>query len=91
MAGATIVVPFGGYLVDYFGRKLSIILSSVPYTIGWLLIILTVTTDNPAFRPLMFTGRFVLGLGVGWTTISVGVSFNHLHFIYTYILCLILV
>ena len=77
LVGATIIAPFGGYLVDYFGRKLSIILCSVPYTIGWLLIILTVETDNSAFKPLLFTGRFILGVGVGWTTTSVGVSFGN--------------
>ena len=77
LVGATIIAPFGGYLVDYFGRKLSIILCSVPYAIGWLLIILTVETDNSAFKPLLFTGRFILGVGVGWTTTSVGVSFGN--------------
>jgi len=74
LAGATVVAPFGGYLVDYFGRKLSIILCSVPYTIGWLLIIFTVATDGPAFRPLLFTGRFILGIASGWSSVSVGVS-----------------
>ena len=38
------------------------------------MIILTLTTDGPAFRPLLFTGRFVLGIGVGWTSVSGGVS-----------------
>jgi len=69
-----ITAPFGGWLFDYFGRKLSIILCSIPYTIGWLLIVLTVATDGPVFRPLLFTGRFVLGIGVGWTSVSGGVS-----------------
>ena len=78
LVGATVVVPFGGYLVDYLGRKLSIILCSIPYTIGWLLIIITVATDDPAFKPLLYTGRFILGVGVGWTTTSVGVSFNNI-------------
>ena len=38
------------------------------------MIILTITTDGPAFRPLLFTGRFILGIGVGWTSVSGGVS-----------------
>ena len=38
------------------------------------MIILTLTTDGPAFRPLLFTGRFILGIGVGWTSVSGGVS-----------------
>ena len=74
LAGAMITAPFGGWLSDYFGRKLSIIFCSIPYTIGWLLIVLTVAADGPAFRPLLFTGRFVLGVGVGWASVSVGVS-----------------
>ena len=74
MVGATIVTPFGGYLVDYLGRKLSIILCCIPYTIGWLLILLTVTFDGPAVRPLLFTGRFVLGIAAGWSSVSVDVS-----------------
>ena len=68
-------VLFGGYLTDWIGRKPSIILCSIPYTIGWLLIILTVRfTDSPAFRILMFSGRFVVGLSVGWTSLCVNVS-----------------
>ena len=41
------------------------------------MIILTLTTDGPAFRPLLFTGRFILGIGVGWTSVSGGVSEGH--------------
>jgi len=76
LAGAMITTPISGWLFDYFGRKLTIILMSIPYTIGWLMIILTVTTDGPAFRPLLFTGRFILGIGVGMTSVSGGVSGN---------------
>ena len=80
LVGATTVVPFGEYLVDYFKRKLSIILCSVTYTIGWLLIILTLATDDPAFKPLLFTGRFVLGIAWCWLdyNICIGVSFNNI-------------
>jgi len=74
LVGAAIVAPFGGYLVDYLGRKLSIILCCVPYTIGWLLIVLTVAFDGPLVRPFLFIGRFVLGIAAGWSSVSVGVS-----------------
>ena len=68
-------VLFGGYLTDRIGRKLSMVLCSIIYTIGWLLIILTVKfTDSPAFRILLFTGRFITGLSVGWTSLCVNVS-----------------
>ena len=65
---------FGGYVTDKIGRKLSIILCSIPYTIGWLLIVVTVKfTNSPAFRPLMFSGRFILGVSVGWISFCVNV------------------
>lgn len=68
-------VLFGGYVTDKIGRKLSIILCNIPYTVGWLLIVMTVRfTDSPAFRPLMFSGRFIVGLSVGWTSLCVNVS-----------------
>ena len=68
-------VLFGGYVTDKIGRKLSIILCSIPYTIGWLLIVVTVKfTNSPAFRPIMFSGRFIVGLSVGWTSLCVNVS-----------------
>ena len=67
-------VLFGGYVTDKIGRKLSIILCSIPYTIGWLLIVVTVKfTNSPAFRPIMFSGRFIVGLSVGWTSLCVNV------------------
>ena len=75
LVGATVAVLFGGYVTDKIGRKLSSILCSIPYTIGWLLIVVTVKfTNSPAFRPIMFSGRFIVGLSVGWTSLCVNVS-----------------
>ena len=62
-------------MTDRIGRKLSMILCSIIYTIGWILIVLTVKfTESPAFRILLFTGRFIVGLSVGWTSLCVNVS-----------------
>ncbi|XP_065901350.1 uncharacterized protein [Dysidea avara] len=65
----TLITPFSGYSSDRFGRKLSIILCCIPYTFGWLIVVLTVSTDGPAFRPLLYIGRFVVGVAAGWTTV----------------------
>ena len=53
---------------------MSNILCCIPYTIGWLIIVLTVSTDGPAFRPLLFTGRFVVGIAAGWSAACFNVS-----------------
>ena len=66
---------FSGYLTDKIGRKLSMVACSVIYTIGWLLIVLVVEfTDSPVFRILLFTGRFIVGISIGWTSLCVNVS-----------------
>ena len=60
--------------MDQFGRKLSLMMCSIAYTIGWLLIILTVLTEETVFRVLIFTGRFVGGIGVGIASLCAPVS-----------------
>ena len=60
--------------MDQFGRKLSLMMCSITYTIGWLLIILTLLTEESIFRILIFTGRFVGGVGVGFASLSAPVS-----------------
>ena len=70
MAGTLIA----GWMVDQFGRKLSLMTCSVAYTIGWLLIILTVLTEGSIFRILIFTGRFVGGIGAGFAALCSPVS-----------------
>ena len=74
MIGTTIITPFSGYLTDRLGRKLSIILCCIPYAFGWLTVVLTVSTDGPAFRPLLFIGRFVVGVAAGWSAACFNVS-----------------
>ena len=56
---------FGGLLchftMDRFGRKITLLLSGVPYTIGWLLIVTAANT------PMVYTGRAISGLSLGIT------------------------
>ena len=68
-----------GWMVDRFGRKLSLMTCSIAYTIGWLLIILTVLTEGSIFRILIFTGRFVGGIGVGFAALCAPVSICIMH------------
>ena len=64
-----------GWMVDQFGRKLSLMAFSITCTIGWLLIIVTVVlTEGSIFRIFIFTGRFVGGVGVGIASLCAPVS-----------------
>ena len=55
IAGALIC----GLCSDYLGRKACILLCSVPYTAGWVLII---AADN---YKMLYAGRFLTGVGMG--------------------------
>ena len=72
--GALVGTLIAGWMVDRFGRKLSLMMCSITYTVGWLLIILTVLTEEAIFRILIFTGRFIGGLGIGFASLSAPVS-----------------
>ena len=72
--GALVGTLIAGWMVDQFGRKFSFMMCSIAYTIGWLLIILTVLTEKTVFRVLIFTGRFIGGIGVGIATLCAPVS-----------------
>ena len=62
---ALLGAAFGGlichFTMDRFGRKVTLLLSGVPYTIGWLLIVTAVNT------PMLYTGRALSGLSLGIT------------------------
>ena len=48
---------------------------SITYAIGWLLIILTLLTNGTIFRLLIFAGRLIGGIGVGFASLCAPVSF----------------
>ena len=64
--------------MDQFGRKLSLMTCSTAYATGWLLIILTVLTEGSNFRILIFTGRFVRGIGVRFAALCAPVSITYI-------------
>jgi len=46
----------------------------VPYTVGWLLILTSDLTSGRLYRPLLFIGRFISGMGIGAASLVVPVS-----------------
>ncbi|XP_032240204.2 sugar transporter ERD6-like 4 [Nematostella vectensis] len=63
--GALASSPLGGFIVDRFGRKATLMLSAVPSELGWLLIAFA---QNHA---MMYAGRFIAGLGIGLIAVAV--------------------
>lgn len=55
----------GGYLADHFGRRTSLIINAIPYTVGWLINVSTTEVF------LLYLGRVLTGLGVGISSLSV--------------------
>lgn len=55
-------------MIDKFGRKTSLLLVSAPYAVGWLL------TAVARSIPLLYFGRFLVGIAVGISSIAVPVS-----------------
>ena len=73
-AGGLVGVLLAGWLVDHSGRQLTMVMCGLPFTIGWLLVLITDGITGPLFRPLIFTGRFFIGMGIGIASLSVPVS-----------------
>ena len=69
--GGLIGALLAGWLVDLLGRKLALMLTSVPFTFGWLLIVLSHATSGRAFRPIIYIGRFLTGVGTGYASLCV--------------------
>jgi len=66
--GALVGALVGGRLLDAFGRKSALLLISLPFAFGWLLILIPSSTNEtyPAFTvPLLYIGRALTGLGSG--------------------------
>ena len=73
--GALIGAPLAGWLVDYVGRKNALLYCSVPFAAGWLITVLSHIPDEATpVRVLLFAGRFIVGIGVGSTSLCVPVS-----------------
>ena len=77
----------GGTLIDKIGRKATIILTSIFYGLGWLLITYSYcyekgkepekTCDKHSMQyylSMLYTGRVVTGIGAGMSSLAVPVS-----------------
>ncbi|XP_065883670.1 solute carrier family 2, facilitated glucose transporter member 8-like [Dysidea avara] len=69
--GAMVSAPIAGWLLDTQGRHMALMFCAIPYTTGWLLIILTRLATGRAFLPILYIGRFFTGAGMGYATTSV--------------------
>ena len=67
--GAIFGGPFGGWIADRWGRKCSLMFNGVPYLVGYL--ILSYAHYAPTatvFKAVLLAGRFMAGLGMGWSS-----------------------
>ena len=74
--GALVGALAGGWIVDYAGRKMSLVLFGIPSSLGWLMIVLTLFTDGPTFRPLLYGGRLFIGFSIGYVSLCVPVRIS---------------
>ena len=66
--GAIFGSPIGGWAIDKFGRKGTIIFCTIPFVLGWLLISYAQTVA------MLYAGRIITGLGCGAISLTVPVS-----------------
>ena len=66
--GAIFGSPLGGWAIDKFGRKSTIMLCVIPFVLGWLLI--SFAHDVA----MLYTGRIITGMGCGVISLAVPVS-----------------
>lgn len=52
--GALIGALIGGFLTDKFGRKVVLIIISLPSVLGWLFFIFTVHSSNDTNKPYLY-------------------------------------
>lgn len=71
--GAAAICLIGGTMIDIVGRKITMLLMLIPFTIGWFLIIFA---QNMTF---MITGRVFLGVACGGICVSAPVSLPNLN------------
>ena len=67
--GALLGGPIGGWSIDKYGRKGTILLCAIFFEFGWLLIILA---QNHA---MLYAGRIVTGLACGMISLAVPVRY----------------
>ena len=69
--GAVVSGPIAGIFLDAFGRHMTLMVCVIPFTIGWLLIMLTRLVNGYAFLLILYAGHFFTGFGLGWANAGV--------------------
>ncbi len=73
--GAAIGGPLALRMSDAWGRKASLIFNPGFYAIGYFIILSTyLSTNGVVFKTFVIIGRFITGIGIGWSSVTVGVS-----------------
>lgn len=67
--GAALVCLIIGTVIQVFGRKLTMLLLVIPFTIGWALVIFATNVS------MLFVGRFLLGVSGGSFCVAAPVIF----------------
>lgn len=67
--------PIGGLLIDYLGRKPALVLVGLPHFFGYLMMVYAHLINHPVlFKVVLMLGRFLTGVGLGWTLLATPVS-----------------
>ena len=76
LVGGVIGGPPAGLVADKWGRKISVMVNGVLYATGYTLIAFAkVQTLSPlTFKAILMVGRFITGIGSGWSFVSTPVS-----------------
>ena len=75
--GAIVGGPLAGVAADRWGRKTALLLSGIPYLIGYLMIVYAHFISDPvAFKAVVLVGRVITGIGLGAGVIT-SVSLIH--------------
>ncbi len=73
--GAVFGGPIAGLIADRMGRKLALMLVSIPYLIGYMMITYARFASDPVvFKTVLLIGRLFSGVGLGWSSLAVVVS-----------------
>ncbi|GAB6027632.1 Facilitated trehalose transporter Tret1 [Chamberlinius hualienensis] len=67
--GAVFGGAVGGFLMDYYGRKLTLMISALPYAIGWTAVVASQNIQT------MYAGRFICGISIG---MALGVAYVYI-------------
>ncbi len=73
--GAIICSPLALWMSNTWGRKASLVFNSGFYAIGYFIILCTcISTNGVVFKTFLLIGRFITGIGMGWSSVAVDVS-----------------